>query len=351
MLIYIQVLRFLAAIAVVAFHALGVAPNGFKVPESAISFVLSYGGRGVDLFFVISGFIIFYAIHSAKLTPAEFLRRRVERIVPLYFLVIFAVTILAMTLPATFGTPDWYTPRHILKSLAFIAFTDGEMPVVYVGWSLEYEMYFYLIVALLMALTRDVWRNIVIAFSALVTVGRIPGVDEAFGNYSFFADPMILEFVFGVIVGSVFVNGRVGLPMSVSAACAIAALLATDPANRVIVSGVPAACLVAAAAFVSRRRIDPYWPERALARLGDASYSIYLAQVQTVSLASTFIASLFPAIPPMLLLTVTTGIVVALGLALNILVERPLLKLSRRLQQPGPGTGPVADAAQVARTS
>src|SRR5882757_5496052 len=159
MLVHIQILRFFAAVAVIAFHALGVPPPGFEVPESAISFALSYGGRGVDLFFVISGFIIFYATHSANLTPAQFLRRRVERIVPLYFFVIFAVTMLALTLPATFGTPGWYTSGHILKSLAFIAFTDGEMPVVYVGWSLEYEMYFYLAVALLMALTRDVWRN------------------------------------------------------------------------------------------------------------------------------------------------------------------------------------------------
>src|SRR5664279_579857 len=252
MLAHIQVLRLFAAASVVAFHAWGVAPEGFKVPESPVSFALSYGGRGVDLFFVISGFIIFYATHCSGLTPAEFLRRRVERIVPLYFFVIFAVTTLAMTLPATFGTPDWYTPRHILKSLAFIAFTDGEMPVIYVGWSLEYEMYFYLTVALLMALTRDVWRNIVMIFSALAMVGRIPRVDAALGNYAFFTDPMILEFVLGVIMGSVFVNGRVSWPMSVSAACAIAALLA---ANRVIVSGVPSACLVAAAALVSRRRV------------------------------------------------------------------------------------------------
>jgi exopolysaccharide production protein ExoZ len=164
MLVYIQILRLLAAVAVVAFHAWGAAPEGFKVPESAISFVLSYGGHGVDLFFVISGFIIFYATHHAALTPAEFLRRRVQRIAPLYFVVTFAVIILATTLPATFGTEGWYTPRHILKSLAFIAFTDGEMPVVYLGWSLEYEMYFYLAVALLMALTRDVWRNIVMVF-------------------------------------------------------------------------------------------------------------------------------------------------------------------------------------------
>jgi exopolysaccharide production protein ExoZ len=336
MLVYIQVLRFFAAVAVVAFHALGVPPHGFEVAEGAISFALSYGGRGVDLFFVISGFVIFYATHSAKLTPAEFLRRRVERIVPLYFFVICAVTILAMTFPATFGAPDWYTPRHIIKSLAFIAFTDGEMPVIYVGWSLEYEMYFYLTAALLMALTRDVWRNIVVMFSAAALVGQIPGVAAALGNYAFFADPMILEFVLGVIVASVFVNGGTRWPMPVAAACAIAALLVTDPASRVIVSGVPAACLVAAAAYLSRKRIDPSWPERALARLGDASYSIYLAQVQTVSLASMFIAGLIPAIPPLLLLMVTSCIVVALGLALNILVERPLLKLCRRLGAPRP---------------
>jgi exopolysaccharide production protein ExoZ len=351
MLVYIQILRFFAALAVVAFHALGAPPKGFEVPDSALTFALSYGGRGVDLFFVISGFVIFYATHSAKLTPAEFLRRRVERIVPLYFFVIFTVTMLAITLPATFGTPDWYTPRHIVKSLAFIAFTDGDMPVVYVGWSLEYEMYFYLSLALLMALTRGVWRNIVVMFSAIAVLGQIPGVGAALGNYAFFADPMILEFVLGVIVGWLFVNGRIGWPMPVAAACAIAAVLVSDPASRVIVSGVPAACLVAAAAYASRKRVDPSWPERALARLGDASYSIYLAQVETVSLASMTVAGLIPAIAPILLLIVTSCIVVALGLALNILVERPLLKFCRRLGGPRPTTTTLTPRARRPRAA
>jgi exopolysaccharide production protein ExoZ len=334
MLVHIQILRFVAAVSVIAFHALGVALDGHKVPESVISFVLSYGGRGVDLFFVISGFIIFYATHGSSLTPAEFLRRRVERIVPLYFVVIFAVTMLAFTLPATFDTPNWYTPRHILKSLAFVAFTDGEMPVVYVGWSLEYEMYFYLAAALLMAATRDPWRNIVVIFSALAVVGRIPGVEAALGNYAFFVDPLILEFVLGVIVGRVFVTGRLDWPPLVAAACAVAAVLATDPTQRVIVSGVPSALLVMAAAFLSRRRTNPSWPERALARLGDASYSIYLAQVETVTLVGAAVAGLIPSIPPLLLLTVTSIVVVAFGLLLNIAVERPLLRFSRRLGAP-----------------
>jgi exopolysaccharide production protein ExoZ len=192
-------------------------------------------------------------------------------------------------------------------------------------------MYFYLAVALLMALTRDVWRNIVMIFSALAIVGRIPGIDTTLGNYAFFVDPMIHEFVLGVIAASLFVNGRVSWPISVAAACAIATVLVTEPANRVILFGIPAACLVTAAAFVSRKRMYPSWLERALARLGDASYSIYLAQVQTVSLASTSIASLVPVVPPLLLVIVTSGIVVAFGLLLNILAERPLLNLCRRI--------------------
>jgi exopolysaccharide production protein ExoZ len=339
MLVYIQILRFFAALAVVAFHALGLAPKGFEVPESAVSLALSYGGRGVDLFFVISGFIIFYTSRSATLTPADFLRRRIERIVPLYFFVIFTFTLLAVMLPAVFATPGWYTPRHILKSLAFISFTDGEPPVIAVGWSLEYEMYFYLAVALLMALTREVWRNIVLIFSALAIAGQLPGVSAALGNYAFFTDPMILEFVLGVIAGQLFVHRRIGLPALIATGCAFAAVLASDPFNRAIVAGIPAACLVAAAAFISRRRIHPSGPERALARLGDASYSIYLAQVETVALAAVAVAKLLPAIPPLMLLIVTSCVVVALGLLLNILVERPLLEFCRgfrRARVPGP---------------
>ena len=250
---------------------------------------------------------------------------------PLYFFVTFAVTLLGLTLPDIFGTADWFTARHILKSLAFMSFTDGEMPVVYVGWSLEYEMYFYLAAAMLMAVSQNVWRDIVVLFSALVIIGQMPGVASAAGAYAFFADPLILEFVLGVIVGVVFVNGHIDRAAIAAVACAIAVLLVTDPSSRVITSGIPSACLVAVAAFASRARCNPSWLERALARLGDASYSIYLAQVNTVSLATTSITAALPSIPPLALVFATSSIVVLLGLLLNILIEKPSLRLARRM--------------------
>jgi exopolysaccharide production protein ExoZ len=337
MLLYIQILRFFAAIAVVAFHAWGVAPNYVAVPDGTASFGLWDGGHGVDLFFVISGFIIFYATQNSDLTPGAFLRRRVERIVPLYAVVIVAVTVLALLWPAVFGTAGWYTPRHILKSLAFVSFTDGEMPVVYVGWSLEYEMYFYLVVGLLMALVTRVWRTVVLLFSLVVITGQFAGVATALGNYAFFINPLLLEFVAGVVVGHIFVKGRPDWLMVVAVACASVAVLAADPSNRAVVCGIPAACLVAGGAYLSRRRVRPSWLERAMARLGDASYSIYLAQVQTVSFTCSLVASVVPAISPLLLVFAVCCVVVMLGLLMNVAIERPVLALCRRIGRPGTG--------------
>ncbi len=335
MLVHIQILRFLAAAAVVAFHAWGVAPKFITVPAGTPSLGLPFGGHGVDLFFVISGFIIFHATHGtnlgANIGAGAFLRRRVERIVPLYFFAIAAVTALALAWPALFGPADWFTLRHVLKSLAFISFTDGEMPVVYVGWSLEYEMYFYLCVALLIAFSRNVWRDLVVGFCALVILGQIPAVAAALGPYAFLVDSLLLEFVLGVIAGALFAGEKLSAPMFAAAAAAVTTLAVVDPGNRALLYGLPSAALVLAAALLSRARRAPSQPERALARLGDASYAIYLAQVNSVSLAAQAVALLAPQIAPLALVTIVTAIVVALGLALNIAVERPLLRASRRI--------------------
>jgi peptidoglycan/LPS O-acetylase OafA/YrhL len=340
MLVHIQILRFLAAAAVVAFHVWGIAPDHIDVPADTPTLGLWHFGHGVDLFFVISGFIIYYATQASAargkaLSPSAFLRRRVERIVPLYAFTILAMTALAALLPATFGTPGWYSPGHVLKSLAFVSFTDGQMPVVFVGWSLEYEMYFYLVLAALMVLTQDAWRAVVMAFCGLTVIGQMPGVADALGHYAFFTDPLILEFIFGVIAGILFVNGingeRHARAMLLASACATLVLLVTDPTNRALVYGLPSVALVGIAAWISRLRTNASKLERACERLGDASFSIYLIQAPLVVFATQGVAMLLPTIQPHALVVLASALVIAAGLVLNITVERPLLALCRRI--------------------
>jgi exopolysaccharide production protein ExoZ len=188
-------------------------------------------------------------------------------------------------------------------------------------------MFFYLCVALLMATGRETWPAIVMIFAALTMAGQVPGVNGALGNYAFFIDPLLMEFVFGVLVAGLFVNGRVGKPELIATACAVATLLITDPGNRAIVFGLPSAILVGAAAYISRLRPTPSFVEASLERLGDASYSIYLAQVNTVSFACLYAAALVPGIPPLALVLAATVTGVLAGLLLNIFVEWPLLRL------------------------
>jgi exopolysaccharide production protein ExoZ len=334
MLIYVQILRFLAATAVIAFHAWGVAPNYIKVPVDAASYGVQYGGNGVDLFFVISGFIIYYSIYRTKPTSGEFFWRRIERIVPLYFFVMIAVIVLAFLFPVAFDTPGWFTLRHVLKSFGFISFTDGLMPIVYVGWSLEYEMFFYLCFAALLAFRREASGTVVTIFSVLTIAGQVPGVSDALGNYAFFVNPIIMEFAFGVLVGELFVKGRAGPAESAAAAGAVATLLVTDPGNRAIIFGITSAVLVGAGAYFSHKLSKPSPVLLILARGGDASYSIYLAQVNTVSLVCMYTASLAPDISVMGLVTVATLCGVLNGLLLHALVERPLLRRCRYLIAP-----------------
>jgi len=340
MLVHIQILRFLAAAAVVAFHVWGIAPDHINVPAKTPTLGLWHFGHGVDLFFVISGFIMYYATQAAlargkPLTPSAFLRRRVERIVPLYAAMILIMTALAMVLPAIFDAPGWYTLPHVLKSLAFVSFTSGEMPVVFVGWSLEYEMFFYLALALLMALTQDAWRAVVVTFCSLVMIGKIPGVAEALGPYTFFTDPLILEFIYGIIAGILFVDGvranRTHHALLVAAACTTIVLLATDPANRALIYGLPSAALVLIAAWISRQRTQPSRLEHACERLGDASFSIYLVQAPIVVFAAQGVAALSPTIHPWSLVVLASTLVIAAGVALNIVLERPLLALCRHI--------------------
>src|SRR5215467_2504234 len=149
----IQFLRALAAAAVVAFHVRfdfvnNVSPPGF-LPAA-----FNLGAAGVDLFFVISGFVMVYSSESLfgrPNAPATFLLRRIVRIVPLYWLM--TSVMLAYVLARGFGPSD-ASPQLALASYFFIPYRrpSGAMDPLYgIGWTLNYEMFFYVVFAVAMA--------------------------------------------------------------------------------------------------------------------------------------------------------------------------------------------------------
>jgi exopolysaccharide production protein ExoZ len=201
-----------------------------------------------------------------------------------------------------------------------------------VGWSLEYEMFFYLSVALLLYRAGNVWSELILIFSVLAILGCNTTISQFIGNYKFFTNSLVLEFVFGVVVAAVISDKPISVMAIFATVCAVLLMLAGDFSSRVIIAGIPAAVLVFAAAQFSRFRVMPSWFEKMLAALGDASYSIYLCQVFVISAVCKLVVKLFPSITLDTLIPICTVIAVFAGYLVYIFAEKPALDLCRRIR-------------------
>jgi exopolysaccharide production protein ExoZ len=336
-LIHIQILRFVAATAVVVFHAIATGKAYLASPADTTLFkVFAYGHYGVDLFFVISGFIITYSIERSNPSPLQFLRRRIERIIPVYWFLTLLIVALALLMPQVFRGTNWLDIHHLATSLFFVSFTDGVPPLLYVGWSLEYEMFFYLLVGLLLFRKKDTWNGVLILFSLLVIAGQTRAISEFAGHTRFLMDPIILEFAFGVLAAQIF-GKKVAIPGLIAVGCSCVAVLLAVPAHRAFIIGVPSTLLVLGAAYLSRARTKPSPFETIVARLGDASYSIYLIQVLSLPAAGKLAARLWPAMPLDLFIAASTAATVVAAYGLYLFIEKPALDLCRQLRAPARG--------------
>lgn len=283
---WVQALRAVAAAAVALSHiandaiVAGRDPNGLIASATALMPWVA----GVDIFFVISGFVIVHASANLFGQPGgsgRFLRRRLTRIVPLYWAL--TTLFLAMTVlqrSAIHGQTGG--PGYILASYLFIPFArPGGLPepALGLGWTLNYEMFFYLV------MTPFLWlpRSAAVTGSAatlclLVAFGHIFGFSWL--PLQFWSNPIVLEFVLGMGLALAVAKGLTlpGWARVVLVAIAVGWLhwQAGGPAmGRILSFGVPGALLVGAA--VSNRRPDHVGSvARVLIRLGDASYAMYL---------------------------------------------------------------------------
>ncbi|MGO4568422.1 acyltransferase family protein [Rhizobium sp. 2YAF20] len=267
----IQYLRAIAAISVVFFHVSEAYGLEFKI-----------GAAGVDIFFVLSGFIMWVTTETRPVGPQEFMLRRLIRIVPLYWVATAATFVVAMLKPQFFFNAD-LSIWNLIGSLFFLPVMKDEAlrPVVEQGWTLSYEMFFYLIFAISLRLPE--LRRFWFLMAALVTV-VVAHYLLPFSYVRIFTEPIILEFAAGIVIGRLWKQGF-RLPFRVAVGLMIAGfvlLLARDPMahfDRVVRWGVPAVLLLLGAVFAERERGAPKLAF--LQFLGEASYSIYIWHVLT----------------------------------------------------------------------
>lgn len=274
----VQYLRAIAALMVVYFHLVDEIPayTAFLTAGSLIDF--DRMRTGVDIFFVISGFIM--VVTSCNSKPGEFLMRRAMRIAPLYWTLTFAMAAPAVVLPAILHSRHSLTVVQLVKSLLFIPFNNpdhgGEIwPVLVPGWTLNLEMYFYVIFAVLLIWRPIRGRQITVAaalFAALVALHTLTSRSSIAG---FYTQPMVLEFACGMVLAYLYARGM-HLPKAVSALLILLgfALILCRGGPW---AGIPAVMIVSGAVGLESAAAVPRW--RFAVLLGDASYSLYLTHI------------------------------------------------------------------------
>lgn len=335
----VQYMRALAALFVVYFHTT-VYDAQFAWPEAIPR---GFGAGGVDMFFVISGFIMMLVTGSRATTPATFLRRRVLRVVPLYWCITLAVAGLALVYPAAL-LENVVTGPHLALSLLFLPHANplsGNITPFYkIGWTLNYEMYFYVLFALCLTLRSPARRLALLAGYAALVSAVFLAIDPRIAAVRVYTNPIICEFVLGAAIGHLHLSGRLArmgrgasLGCGASFACGalgLAALLAcpVDDATRLFLQAVPAATLLCGLLGLEAAgrlpRVD--W----LLLLGDASYSIYLAHpvVETLFRLATRSAHLPVGAPAVGAAATALAVAVSVlaGVSVHRLLEVPLLR-------------------------
>ena len=293
----IQHLRGIAALLVVFVH--------FPTPLARFC-----GSIGVDIFFFISGFIIFISIDKSGYydKPFTFLKKRLLRIIPLYFLVTTLFILMNVTLNSFHAEREANIPVDmslitVLKSYLFIPITaDGfyRDPLVFLGWSLNFEMLFYILTFFILIIFR---RNFFIPLLTLLLIlGSVSYIVGDFKNVylDFVTSPFLLYFAIGLLLGkyhnflkekiSSFVEPLLFAVLYVFFIVMIAkdygyfyegmpremVVYNAKEIPKILIWGVPSfIVLISYFTLASKYKITNSY----LSKLGDRSYSIYLLQI------------------------------------------------------------------------
>lgn len=318
----IHYLRAVAALMVVVLHV----HTGIDLMRPYAGDIGWLGG-GVDIFFVISGFVMVKSTAGKPILSQEFFIRRCQRIVPLYWL----ATLVMMTA----------IEREFLfkfGSMFFIPMTkpgSGALePVVEPGWTLNYEMFFYLLFAISL-MTAEKCRFWALA-AVLVSLAALSAIIPQNGILGFYTNPILLEFLFGMAIAKFSIRGPMLLiPLGFAAMYFLHLLFG----NRVVSLGLPAATIVIGAVG-SEHKVRSY---RILNILGDASYSIYIFHLLALGIFVKHWAGF--KLDDVYFAPLAIVFVVVLAITLHWFLERPIIAyFGRRTAQSETRSASTADS-------
>jgi exopolysaccharide production protein ExoZ len=354
----VQMLRGLAALAVALAHLHAV--EKFLGDAKLVGNWALAGFGGVDLFFVISGFVMVWTTAGAQgradVIPA-FLWARISRIYPLWWLVCGTLVAVWLVRPGwVFASHHADAPPDLLTSMLLLP--DTTEPLHAVGWTLIHELWFYAVFAVLLLVPARLLPVMLGGWALVVAVAAL--VMPAPGDpwLKLVRHPLTLEFILGAGVGLAAVRGVFPAPRVLAGAAGLWLVLAALSARadapvlfaqewwRVLVFGVPSAALVWGLVGMERAGWRAPVP---LVRLGDWSYALYLIHVPVFAALGRLAA---PVATPGLgdsLVAVPVALAVAVGAAavLHHLFERPVLRLAAQMRPLL--AGPQARAALAKR--
>lgn len=341
----LQALRGIAVLLVVFFHLMPVELK-YGGSQQILPEYFNFGMFGVDLFFVLSGFVMVLITQGQFKKPnlaLSFLYRRASRIYPTYWFYTFLVLGVFLYNPAMVNSSQGHE-ANILAS--FLLFPSDTLPLLMVGWTLIHEMYFYLVFFFLLRfiaeaylpLAMGLWAALVVLVN-IVTTPAGPIAKLVF-------HPLTLEFITGCLLAvlmcrhhfkpwqSRVILGVVALGLSLTMLSYGAYHHYTGISNpqgwwRVLLMGVPAVLIVCCSVCVERQGFVAHpW----LIKLGDASYSIYLSHILTLTAAGRLWAMVAPdgKWDNYLALPVLVIAVIVVGMIGYRYVEKPLMQLTRK---------------------
>lgn len=328
----LQILRAVAAISVVYFHIGSAASTSITIPV--------FGSFGVDIFFVISGFVMAMVVSNGQ-GPRSFVISRLSRIIPLYWILTTCLLLLAAIKPELLNSTT-VNLLNYLKSLFFIPYfkENGTLyPMLSVGWTLNYEMFFYFCIWISLIFSKRYYiHSTIILISIFYFV--VSTYIENDVTTLFFGNTLIFEFVFGMLLYKIFILRKfknysyiyiVIATFSYGFMCyAESSKLSI---NRIIIYGIPSILLIYSMLNLenlftnANRKIVSF-----LTNIGDESYATYLSHFYVVEGVRRILYLKFNLLNPYSIFGATLIVILALivGHFLYVFIDKPISTYCKR---------------------